>query len=1125
MLTMTKAIICKLLQRRTYDILSQKYSFAIFFLCLVGLIISGFRFGEVAVEWSIEKHSQIFSTYQDNIMGKSYQHNLCQHLPIDVVYTWVNGTDPKLLRDLVKVKLEIEEHLNDSKLENLHKSSLSRCTYSYCLESHVVILRPRLPEILTLKDLSKSHFIFNNAKKILPIPSELLNETSCLGTIIVMESKETANLLGQRGTITVGGLDYTISLGLITTDSTAPYSIKLKDTIIMTGVPGRLKENDILRKLPLSIQQYMEKIFMYSEVSAAVMLVPDETAQNAVLKLEGNFSIQNREQSLSAANLLLHIPQGIVNEDVSTSRFQDNEELRYSLRSLEKFAPWVRQIFIVTNGQIPSWLNLENPRVTVVSHDELYPDKSHLPTFSSPSIETHLHQIPGLSKKFLYLNDDVVFGKPVWPEDFYTSTKGHKVYLSWAVPDCRDGCPSTWIGDGYCDKPCNNTDCEWDGNDCKDGATGMRFNSNQNVQLWREESDKLYCSANCANSWLADRYCDQACNVLECAYDTGDCGTTDYNQLYRMDLSILEQNYTVPSGIFRFYFNLTEYLSDRSIKEGSYEESTAIRVAAINQKFKIITIVLFRNQSTTLSFHLKGVANNNMDYELTFSVIVDTYNSKNENYTHFNEVQKPSTKMFHTTNIITTTTTAAPTLKIVAEEMRHPKIKKFAYIPEYEKYEKINVSAVNFPQHILNDLNNLHKRLEDKFLTDKGYRIKKSHIIGDYIKNVRNSNQTVPEMIYDIEKSRKIEESIKLRNLKGLPQNEHQRMLEIGAFPWEKKRIFYSITQAPENIRPGQRHLLDTFGDSLRHVNRLLNKEFGYESRKVPAHMAHMMDVDIITDLQARFPKEFEQTSSNKIRSTSDMQFAFSFFYFVMSEKKNFSMSKIFDIYDTDNSGTWSDREIRTVLSQLNDLPISYESVETFERIILNCSNASSLESLENVPTPRFERYLDSKLVTVTKDLVLYCSTLNELFKTKYTKEKKYKFEIVGEEEVAFKMIKTNISHVIAQLDDIRKRPRKFICLNDDIDHAKPAATMVKTILIDFYESFYPIPSQFELSREYRNRFLTIDELKEWRRHRDLVKRITYACLLLVIIFLLVFLFRVQIRKCFRWCKPRRKVK
>lgn len=48
-----------------------------------------------------------------------------------------------------------------------------------------------------------------------------------------------------------------------------------------------------------------------------------------------------------------------------SNRFRDNEELRYSLRSIEKFAPWVRQVFIVTSGQVPHWLNLDNPKVKV----------------------------------------------------------------------------------------------------------------------------------------------------------------------------------------------------------------------------------------------------------------------------------------------------------------------------------------------------------------------------------------------------------------------------------------------------------------------------------------------------------------------------------------------------------------------------------------------------------------------------------------------------------------------------------------------------------------------------------------------------------------------------------------
>jgi hypothetical protein len=44
----------------------------------------------------------------------------------------------------------------------------------------------------------------------------------------------------------------------------------------------------------------------------------------------------------------------------------------------------------------------------------------------------------------------------------------------------------------------------------------------------------------------------------------------------------------------------------------------------------------------------------------------------------------------------------------------------------------------------------------------------------------------------------------------------------------------------------------DTFAESLLYVNRLYNQEFGFEPRKVPAHMPHLIDIDIMEQLQAR---------------------------------------------------------------------------------------------------------------------------------------------------------------------------------------------------------------------------------------------------------------------------------
>lgn len=100
-------------------------------------------------------------------------------------------------------------------------------------------------------------------------------------------------------------------------------------------------------------------------------------------------------------------------------RFVGHDEIKYSLRSIEECAPWVRHIWIVTDRQRPEWLLEGHPRVTVVDHTEISPDGSELPTFNSHAIEANLHRIPGLSEHFLYLNDDMFFSREVYPRLFF----------------------------------------------------------------------------------------------------------------------------------------------------------------------------------------------------------------------------------------------------------------------------------------------------------------------------------------------------------------------------------------------------------------------------------------------------------------------------------------------------------------------------------------------------------------------------------------------------------------------------------------------------------------------------------------------------------------------------------
>lgn len=126
------------------------------------------------------------------------------------------------------------------------------------------------------------------------------------------------------------------------------------------------------------------------------------------------------------------------------ARFESKDELKYSLRSVEYFAPWFRRIYIVTSGQIPPWLNLDHPKVRMISHADIYDNADHLPTFNSNSIISRLHHIPDLSEHFIYLNDDVMLGKPVRPHDFFLPTGLAKVFPSrnhrpFGAPTAEDG--------------------------------------------------------------------------------------------------------------------------------------------------------------------------------------------------------------------------------------------------------------------------------------------------------------------------------------------------------------------------------------------------------------------------------------------------------------------------------------------------------------------------------------------------------------------------------------------------------------------------------------------------------------------------------------------------------------
>uniref|UniRef100_A0A671VSN8 N-acetylglucosamine-1-phosphotransferase subunits alpha/beta n=1 Tax=Sparus aurata TaxID=8175 RepID=A0A671VSN8_SPAAU len=849
------------------------------------------------------------------------------------------------------------------------------CLLSHCIIAPMLALDPALPANVTLKDLPTLSPSFSAAKELL-----LLNKPfhpSTTASVVVFhaqaDGKHTQSTQRRRQ--------------FLTTDKEAPGLIRMQSLAYLSGFPATFKETEPLRaKLPSVITSKIKQFELYSEASIALLhLNTPQDFTDLTQQAKKNLTLDGKELTISPGYLfwdLTAISQSKQDEDVSASRFEDNEELRYSLRSVERHAPWVRHIFIVTNGQIPSWLNLDNPRVTVVTHQDIFQNHSHLPTFSSPAIETHIHRIPGLSQKFIYLNDDVMFGKDVWPDDFYSHSKGQKVYLTWPVPNCAEGCPGSWIKDGYCDKACNNSACDWDGGDCLGAAGNSRFPAGvggggpggAGGQVWQFAGGlgglggTSYCNQGCANSWLADKFCDQACNVLSCGYDVGDCGQEHLGELYHVTLLRNQTLYTLPLGETRPYFSFNRL---------------ARRIA---------------------------------------------------------EPKEDSVKHF--------------------------------------------------------DLNTAIERP----LTSK--------------------------LLSSISKTKSAESQAEPADAAGGAlvgrRLQHFISADRGFLPWERRKYFQELLEEGERLLRAlsyeadggatARKLRDTFADSLRYVNKILNGQFGFTSRKVPAHMPHMIDRLIMQELQDTFPEEFDKTSAHRVRHSEDMQFAFSYFYFLMSAQQQLNVSEVFDEIDTDHSGVLSDREIRTLATRIHELPLSLQDLTGLEQMLINCSKTlpTNLTQLHLV-NPTQEAYYDPSMPPVTKGLILHCKPITERIHKAFRDQNKYKFEIMGEDEIAFKMVRTNVSHVVGQLDDIRKNPRKFICLNDNIDHSHKDAATVKAVLRDFYESMFPLPSQFELPREYRNRFLHMEELQEWRVYRDKLKFWTHCVLVTLVIFTVMSFFAEQV--------------
>jgi hypothetical protein len=279
--------------------------------------------------------------------------------------------------------------------------------------------------------------------------------------------------------------------------------------------------------------------------------------------------------------------------------------------------------------------------------------------------------------------------------------------------------------------------------------------------------------------------------------------------------------------------------------------------------------------------------------------------------------------------------------------------------------------------------------------------------------------------------------------------------------------IATSLSPARLRRRHG-RHLLDIYGESLVNVNMMYHRRFGKDSRKVPAHMPHMIDTNVMKELWNEYPKEFNATSGRRFRGGEDMQFSFAHFYWLIHRVPELDLKSVYDRdLDADGDGRLSDNELRSLAAIVQGKAPSDEQIAELRTCLRPPVIKTSKEETEDgmvyvqrtvVPHATFKRFLE-------------CSKAVRGVKEHWRRPPTH--TIMNLEEVTFEMVGSDWNKTRDQLDALRARPTKFVCLNDD-----GITPSVQRLLKDYYDSMFAIPSPFELLPGERNPSLYTDEMR-----------------------------------------------
>ena len=204
--------------------------------------------------------------------------------------------------------------------------------------------------------------------------------------------------------IDLGGKDENIKVKHYVTYKNAPFKevYYMRDSVYNEYIKYYTFINSVIKKYNLDLELvHLENLKQSYNVDLVVPYV--DSSDPKWLKLFNRYSPNVKKTTQTTAAMRF--------------RGQDNF-FRYFFRSIEKNMPWISNIYllVMSSSQVPEWL--DTTKVRVVTHKQFIPRK-YLPTFNSSVIELFLHNIPGLSEHFIYVNDDFYAWNKMSQEEFF----------------------------------------------------------------------------------------------------------------------------------------------------------------------------------------------------------------------------------------------------------------------------------------------------------------------------------------------------------------------------------------------------------------------------------------------------------------------------------------------------------------------------------------------------------------------------------------------------------------------------------------------------------------------------------------------------------------------------------